>query len=207
MRLAYNESRLLLTSKPGAITIDLANYADGSYQLSSHHSAYGLAMTVIHLSEGKLQERTVAHQLFRKRSVTIHYKINKTGGRDFSPANVIEGTTALVEGEYLPEQRYICIQQRRQNAETSKVPHLAFSIRNAQCGFLLPAESTPFDEMNEAPEAGYKSADALEAVKGRSVYFFTGAEGNVMRYGKLIIVEAAEKPSKNSVIFDDNSKK
>ncbi len=90
-RLNYNEFRLLTTSKPGNIQINLSIFEDGTYQIVASHAGYAPCNTVIHLKDGRPQEANLAQKLNRKRAVTIHYVINKDGGRDFSPANVIEG--------------------------------------------------------------------------------------------------------------------
>jgi hypothetical protein len=188
IRLNYNEFRLLTSSKPGNIQLNLANFEDGTYYLTASHEAYARCNTVIHLKDGVPQEANLIQKLYRKRAVTIHYVINKNGGRDFTPANIIEGDATLTDDQYLPNQTDIWLSQRKSFTTPSDTPTLAFGIRRGKTGFVIPPGQQKFADLAEAPESGYLSQDSMEAVAGRSLYFLTG-NNNTLRYGKLTIIK------------------
>jgi hypothetical protein len=128
--------------------------------------------------------------------VVLRYAFNPLGDRDLKAESVEEERVAVSHwaGPASFSGDWKIWQKSSEKERFGAVPYLEFHRYATGFGFLRPPAGAKFEDMKEAPQAGYK-CENQKAVKGLILYCRVNdnrREG--LGYGKILVEDVTETP-------------
>jgi len=190
---------------PGTVQLDLTAVGNGKHHLFFHCPGYASQWLSIEVADGKASPKQLKVRLFRKRYVILRCAFNKDGGRKLDGDGVEEQRLALSHwtGPEYFHQDWQIWQKSSGGTMLGDTPYLEFHRYVNGFGFARPAPGVSYEQMKEAPEAGYR-CENMKAEKGLVLY--CRVNGDVAKegigYGKILVEAVTETPPKGIPVID-----
>jgi hypothetical protein len=190
--------------RPSIVDLAMTEVADGQYFVFFSSPGYAGQWRRFEVVRGKTVPADLKVQLFRKRYVVIHYAFNKSGGRELSGGDMIEGRAAVTHWGGLPLfwHDWQIWQKPDTNAHNpasrelfGPIPYLTFHRYVKGFGFLRAPDGVEFDKLRQAPESLTYKCENLKAVKGLTLFCrVNGDRKEGLAYGKVMVEDVTESP-------------
>ena len=189
----------LQKTPPGTVNVDLSPAGNGEHFIYFHSPGYASQWVYVKIADGKASLREAKAKLFRNRYVILRCAFNTNGDRSLEGDDVDEQHVALSHWTSAKPfgQDWQIWQKKRNsgnNCDFGDTPYLEFHRWSFNgFGFARPAPGVSYQQMKEAPDAGYR-CENIRAEKGLLLYcHVAGNIGTGLGYGKILVEAVTEE--------------